>query len=160
MYPPLVPRGGLVAKRVQENLLRKFAPVDGIHYENVLVENGLETFAFENLKSLERKNRWKNTSYHLAFPLCRPLLLSLVLSCLLSPSLALSQVSKRTSGSPFSHRLSPSLAFSLAVSRLLSPSLAVSRRLSPSLAFSRLPPTSCCHCRCCSRQSRRNGAGC
>ena len=37
MYPPLVPRGGLVAKRVQENLLRKFAPVDGIHYENVLV---------------------------------------------------------------------------------------------------------------------------
>ena len=43
--------------------------MDGIHYENVLVENGLETFAFENLKSLERKNRWKNTSYHLAFPL-------------------------------------------------------------------------------------------
>ena len=30
--------------------------MDGIHYENVLVENGLETFAFEKLKSLEKKH--------------------------------------------------------------------------------------------------------
>ena len=34
--------------------MRKFAPVYGIHYENVIVENGVEHVAFENLKSLEK----------------------------------------------------------------------------------------------------------
>ena len=31
--PPLVTRGGFLAKRVRENLLRELAPVYGIHYE-------------------------------------------------------------------------------------------------------------------------------
>ena len=47
--PPLVLRGGFVAKRVRENLLRKVAPVYGQHYENGMFENGIENLAFENL---------------------------------------------------------------------------------------------------------------
>ena len=49
--------------------MRKFAPVDRIHYENVNVENAIENFAFEILKSLEKTDRWRNKPYHLAFPL-------------------------------------------------------------------------------------------
>ena len=43
IYPPLVPRGGLVAKRVQENLLRKFAPVHFPNFSHTFSQN-LETF--------------------------------------------------------------------------------------------------------------------
>ena len=56
-----------MAKLVRENLLGKFAPVDGIHY--LLVENGLENFVFENLKNLEKTHRRKSKPFHLAFPL-------------------------------------------------------------------------------------------
>ena len=60
LSPPLVLRGGFAAKRVRENLLRKFAPVYGIHYENVIVENAIENVAFENLKNLEKSHRRKS----------------------------------------------------------------------------------------------------
>ena len=49
--------------------MRKFAPVYGVHYENMIVENAIENFAFENLKSLEKTDRWRTKPYHLAFPL-------------------------------------------------------------------------------------------
>ena len=41
----------------------------GIHYENMIVENAIENFAFENLKNLEKTDHRRNKLYHLAFPL-------------------------------------------------------------------------------------------